>query len=114
MVKKTCVSNATLNKFKTLQLHSNGVQKNKKSQEKRSGFKRPKTKNQKKANQVARMMSGCSLTPHKSQVCASQTQDKTTLQKILNRIKENERKRRQNANARRIRETLRLLNRFHH
>jgi len=98
MVKKT-----NLTKLYGLKVNKGGVQKkvNNSTCGGKSGFKRPRVKT--KVNTLSAMMKGCGLQDKKTQVCQSNNKRQTLLQKILNNIKTQERKRKAYENARKMR-----------
>ena len=106
MVKKTCASNSTIQKFKALQVNTNrGIQKNKAPCQ-----IRPRLRKSKQSNQLARMMGGCSLKPRNIPAINSST----LVGKIINTMRKNAKKqnalaesRRRNLNEKRQRAILR-------
>ena len=114
MTKKYSVPNSNLNKIIALKVNNGGVKKKKCNTIRgggQSGFKRPPSRT--KVNKISSMMGKCSIkTKGKSKIY--ETSEKNSFQKILNLIKENEKRKKANSNARKMRETLKLFNRLHH
>ena len=112
MVKKSCVSNSISKNNRVLKLNSNsGVQKNVVRCTGGTGFKRARQRT--KANGISGLMSKCALKP-KKQTLVCESERKSTFQKILNNMQENEKKRKSNAKSKQLRDLLKLLNKLHH
>lgn len=110
MVKKACIGNSFIQKMKALKVNSknSGVQ------------KRPRIR--KRRNNVSSMMQKCSLKNKKKatnqnnilsmfQKCTLEQKNKTRVQKVINDMKENERKRKES--LKKLKEVMKVINRYH-
>ena len=109
MVKKSCVNNLTKQLSKSLKIKNGGVEKKNNStrvvrggaKTPKCGFKRPRFRS--KVNGLTAMMKGCGVQNKKTPVCQKINHRSTLVQRIINNMIAQEKRRKANENSRKMR-----------